>query len=106
MRNRSMLLVALLASGLTSACSWVEPSPQAEQVRVVPADRVADCRQLGDLSSYTRAEIIGIDRSAGKIRQELETLARNEAAELGADTIVAASPVVDGRRRYLAYRCL
>lgn len=99
-------LPLLLLGSIVAACTWVEPTPQGKQVRLVPQDRVADCRQVGELSTFTKAQVAGVDRNADKVRQELDTLARNEAADMDADTIVATGPVRDGRRSYLAYRCL
>lgn len=102
---KRLLSAALLVTGLSTACTWVKTTPEAEQVRIVPADRVADCKRIGDLSTYTKPEIAGVKRSAAKIREELEALARNEAAEMNADTIISTSEVVDGRMGFLAYRC-
>lgn len=96
----------LLLGSLLTACTWVEPTPQGEQVRIVPQDRVADCRRVGELSTLTKAEVAGVSRNAEKVREELDTLARNEAADMGADTIVVSGPVREGRRSYVAYRCL
>lgn len=98
----SLLLLATILAG----CTWVDATPQGERVRLVPADRVADCEKLGDISTFTKADVAGLDRNAEKVRQELNTLARNEAADMGADTIVAASSVSEGRRDYVVYRCL
>jgi len=102
---RSLLGLPLLG-GFLAACTWVDPTPQGEQVRLVPRDRVADCRQVGELSTFTKAEVAGVSRNADKVRRELDTLARNEAADMDADTIVATGPVRDGRRSYFAYSCL
>lgn len=98
-------LVALLG-GTIAACTWVKPTPQGERVRIVPSDRVADCKRLAELSTYTKDEVAGVDRKASKVEKELAVLARNEAAEIGADTIVATSGVVDGRQKFTAYDCL
>lgn len=103
--NRFAWLLLLGTGGFAAGCTWVDLTPSGEAVRVVPADRVADCRRVGTLSVYTKAEVAGIDRSADKVRGELETLARNEAATMHADTIVADSEIAKGRRDYVAYRC-
>lgn len=101
----SLRLASLLLGGLLAGCTWVEMTPEAERVRIVPADRVADCRQIGTLSTYTKAKVAGVSRNDEKVKEELDTLARNEAAEMGADTIVADSEVSNGRREYVVYRC-
>ena len=99
------VLSLLLFGGVFSGCTWVKPTPESEQVRIVPADRVADCERLGDLSTYTKAKVAGVNRKVAKVQEELETLAQVEAEEMGADTIVTTSAVSDGRQTYLAYRC-
>jgi hypothetical protein len=96
----------LLATALAAGCTWVEATPEGDEVRVVPGDRVSGCNHLGELSVYTKADVGGIDRSPNKIQQELETLARNEAATMNADTIVAVTQITNGRRTYQVYRCL
>lgn len=96
----------LLGAVLAGSCTWVDTTPEGNRVRVVPGDRVTDCRHLGELSVYTKAEIAGVERNAGKISEELETLARNEAATMDGDTIVAATKISNGRRTYQVYRCL
>lgn len=101
----SGLPMLLLGSTLVG-CTWVEPTPESERVRIVPADRVADCRRLGELTTYTKAEIAGVNRNSDKVQEELEALARNEAAEMDADTIVAATETSNGRQTYIVYRCV
>jgi hypothetical protein len=44
-------------------------------------------------------------RGDSKVRGELITLARNEAATMGGDSIVAESPAVQGRQTFGVYRC-
>ena len=46
------------------------------------------------------------ERNRLKVRDELETLARNEAPGLGADTVQPVAPPVSGEQRYIAWRCL
>jgi hypothetical protein len=52
-----------------------------------------------------KADIAGIDRKQMKVRDELESLARNEAATLGADTVQALGEPRDGEQRFAAYSC-
>jgi hypothetical protein len=97
-----LLLVAVSFSG----CTWVKNNPEASSVRVVPMDRVADCKNVGSVSTNTVDNIPVVNRNAAKVEREIETLARNEAAQSGADTIVATTIVVDGRRTFAMYKCL
>ena len=45
------------------------------------------------------------DRNQRKVRDELETLARNEAPGINADTVQPLGPPSDGSQRYAAWRC-
>lgn len=90
---------------LASACTWVELT-SGEAVRVGTPAQVARCEKLGATHSKTSVNIGPFSRRQAKIEQELEFLARNEAAEMGADTVVPQGPAsAEGRRSYDAYRC-
>jgi hypothetical protein len=39
------------------------------------------------------------------VAEELATLARNEGALLGGDTVAAESPVAEGRQTFGVYQC-
>ncbi|HKK50908.1 MAG TPA: DUF4156 domain-containing protein [Myxococcota bacterium] len=110
MRLDRIPVLAIAVLWLTSSvagCVWVPLDPQAESVRVATSlEAVQDCKKLGVVRSRTRTRIGFIARSEEKISEELTALARNNAAEMEADTIVAdGPPSVDGRQRFLAYRC-
>ena len=102
------LLVAMALSALvfSTACTWVKKSPEAAKVRVVPIDRVADCTVLGNVVASTTGNIVMVKRNANKVRSELETIAQNEAAGSGADTVAPISEIVDGMQTFAMYRCL
>lgn len=97
-------IVILLPLAL-AGCAWVQLTEEAESVRVASADRVADCRRIGETTVSVRDRIAAVQRSPGKVADELERLARNEAAELGGDRVVALGPVRDGRRSYAVFDC-
>ena len=46
------------------------------------------------------------ERNHLKVREELETLARNEAPGLGADTVQPLAPPESGEQRFIAWRCI
>lgn len=101
------VLILLCLMGSLPGCAWVSLAPEAEQVRVAPSlDAVDECKKLGAVQAQTRSRIGFIARSQKKIGEELKTLARNNAAEMGANVVVAdGPPSVDGRQRFLAFRC-
>jgi hypothetical protein len=109
MRNPSIkasggiILAVALAS--LSACTWVKPTISAENVRVAYDGNVGGCRAAGDISVSVADKIAFYHRSDLKVRDELETLARNQAAEIPADTIKPASEPKDGAQNFSAYIC-
>lgn len=89
-----------------SACTWVRPAPQASNVRVVGPSNVSGCERLGVVETSVRAELLfDIQRSPAKVKTELETLARNHAAQRGADSVIAVSEVRNGKQQFDIYRC-
>jgi hypothetical protein len=75
-------------------------------VHVGTVAEVDACRKLGATHAKTSPKAWIFSRSPKKIDSELETLARNEAGDMGGDTIVAQGPASsEGRRSYDVYRC-
>ncbi len=99
--TRVLIAAALLA---TTACTWVQVPPEAQQVVVVPANRVSACNRVGTVSSTVRATILAIPRDANKVRNELDDLARQQAVSMGANTLVRES-IRNGTGSYVAYNC-
>ncbi len=99
------LIATLLTLTLLKACTWVELTEGGQavtQVSSVPET----CKRLGTTSSTTKADIASIDRSSKKVATELQTLARNAAANMGGDTIVAETEISEnGEQRFSIYRC-
>jgi len=102
---RSIALATLIGA-LSAGCTWVKPDQAGELVNVVytPVE-VRECRELGSVTVSVKADVAGISRNAVKVRDELESLARNQAATMQADTILPKSDVNDGEQEFLAYRC-
>lgn len=89
-----------------AGCTWIDVTPEAEKVRIVPQDRVSDCTLRGTINAATKAEVIGLTRNIRVVTDEVDDLARLEAVDLHADTLVPLGPVDRGARSYRAYRCL
>lgn len=105
MNKTATLLISIMIL-LTAGCSWVKPTPEGEKVRVLEADEVTRCRDLGSTTVSLLDRVAGIERNPQKVEKELQILARNSAARAGGDTVVALSPVRDGEQRYAIYRCV
>ena len=98
-----MILTVPLALAL-SACTWVHMAPGASAVRVASSPP-AGCEKRGEVEVAVKHSIAFIERNPLKVRDELETLARNEAPGLQADTIHPLTDPVRGSQRFAAWRC-
>ena len=67
--------------------------------------RVDGCRALGEIGVSVKDRVGPYERNTLKVKDELETLARNEAASMQADTIAAKGEPHDGEQRFGAYAC-
>lgn len=100
------LLFVLAAIGLLSGCDWVKMDQGAAQVRVMPlGQQMASCHRLGEVAVSVQDRVGPYERNNVTVRDELETLARNEALTLHADTVQPLAEPADGHQRWLAYRC-
>ncbi|HBK56169.1 MAG TPA: DUF4156 domain-containing protein [Xanthomonadales bacterium] len=96
----------LLAVTLLSACTWVKMTPQGGGVRVALArEDLSACQRRGEIAVAVEDSVAFYKRSRVKVRDELETLARNEAFSLNADTIQPKTEPLDGEQRFVAYAC-
>ena len=106
-RSRIRGVVVLLLPLLGSSCSWVDLEAEAQQVGVIRTEQEAGgCRMVAEIGTRTTAKVAGVARNEETVAVELERLARNDAARLGANTIRPLGPVtLEGTRRYAAYVC-
>lgn len=104
MKIKSLLLVAAVL-GLM-ACSWVKLTPQGEKVRVASEAQVTTCQKLGKTTANVADKVVGLERKEKVVKENLAALARNAAAEMGGDTVVPATPIIDGTQSYNVYRCV
>lgn len=101
---RPILLIASLAVASLSACTFVHMAPGASKVRVLAA-APASCQKRGDVEVSVKDRLGPYARSEAQVRDELETLARNEAPGIGADSISPLTPPRDGEQRWAMWRC-
>lgn len=99
---RKILTVSLALA--LSACTWVHMAPGAAAVRVASSPP-AGCEKRGEVEVSVKHSIAFIERNPIKVRDELETLARNEAPGLQADTIHPLDDPSGGHQRFAAWRC-
>lgn len=88
-----------------SACTWVPLTDEGSSVQVRTVDQVQGCERMSRVSTTVKDRIGAIPRSEEKVRGELRTLARNEAARIGGNVVVAETEPTDGRQVFVVYRC-
>ena len=100
----AVLAATLLTVSGLSACTWVHMAPGASAVRVV-SGTPANCQNRGEVEVSVKERLGPYERNTLRVRDELETLARNEAPGLNADTVQPLGEPSDGRQRFAAWRC-
>lgn len=101
MRKLPILAIATL---LSTGCTWVHMAPGASAVKVVEGEP-AGCEKRGEVAVSVKDSVAFYERNDLRVRDELETLARNEAPGLGADTVQPLGPPADGEQRFAAWNC-
>lgn len=103
---RIALIATTAAVVLASGCTWVHMAPGASAVRVISAGSApAGCERRGEVVVSVKDRLGFYERNELRVREELETLARNEAPGLQADTIQPLAAPNDGEQRFAAWRC-
>ena len=106
-RSQTMTLLRLplfVCIAFAASCTYVKVSDPGAQVLQATATDVLNCREVGEIASQTRARVL-LRRPAGKVAQELIDLARNQAANLGANAIVPIGVPERGMQKFMAYAC-
>jgi hypothetical protein len=88
-----------------SACTWVPLTNEGARVQLRALEQASGCEHKSRVTVSVKDKIAGIARNEDKMRGELETLARNEAARVGGNAISAESEPTDGRQVFLIYHC-
>lgn len=97
------MLMAVLAAG---GCTWVQMAPGGSSVRVIDGSGPpAGCEKRGEVEVSVKDSVAFYERNQLRVREELETLARNEAPGLQADTVQPMGEPLNGSQRFAAWRC-
>lgn len=94
-----------MCAWMAAGCAWVKLTPEGEGVQVAEAGAVTDCVRKGKVTVSLKNRVAGFERKPTRVAGELATLARNEGALLGGDTVVAESNVSDGRQVFGVFQC-
>ncbi len=95
-------ITAMLA--VLPGCTFVHMAPGAGKVNVLAA-APTNCEKRGEVEVSVKDRLGPYARSEAQVRDELETLARNEAPGVSADSISPLSRPNDGEQRWAMWRC-
>ncbi|WP_086931275.1 DUF4156 domain-containing protein [Agarilytica rhodophyticola] len=96
-----VLALCVIATG----CKWVKPSDNGKDVALVKPIHVQNCKKLAVTTSVGKKKVGFVKRKDDVVSDELVTLAKNEAAKINGDTIVAIGEMVDGSQKFDIYSC-
>ncbi len=98
--------VLILAIASLPACTWVEPTKESSEVTLVKAFNVKACKKLTTITSTVKHKVGPVIRDEEQVLEELITLAKNRAAALGGDSIVAKETIAtDGVMSFDVFKC-
>lgn len=100
-------MLALLSIAALSACSSVLIGEKegSDHVSLANANQVANCQSKGKINISVMAKIGIIPRSEEDVEANLYQMARNNAVDNGADTLVKGESKELGKRQFEMYKC-
>lgn len=104
--SKGMLVIAAVAlSGCSS--TFIGTREGAERVSLAEANQVAGCQSKGGItvSVFAKAGVLGVTRTEKDVEANMYQMARNNAVDAGADTIVKGESPEFGKRTFSFYKC-
>lgn len=105
-RPYRFLLPLAVSVALAAGCALVDLTPAGAGVRLASPEAVATCTNLGRITADVIAKVGFLPRHPDAVQDNINVTARNAAADMGADTVVRATNIVDGKQTFDVYRCL
>lgn len=87
------------------SCTWVDLSEDGTQVQLVSSERAKQCELLGSTTVSVLDNVGPVARKKSKVREELERLAKNEAALMEGNALTSTTDVSNGMQSFDVYRC-
>lgn len=106
MNSRQRCVAVLILAVAASGCVYVQPTEAGKKVRVLTTGEVDRCRSLGNVTSTVQDRVGVIVRRQDTVEDDVTQNAKNAAADMGGDTIVAIGPLDGGTQTFGVYRCL
>ena len=103
-RNMHMKKICLVTILGLAGCNFVQLTDPGAGVAQLASGDVTNCQEVGIVSSQTKDRVV-IKRGRDTVQGELNILARNEAAIMGANAIVPIAEPVEGAQRFRAFLC-
>jgi hypothetical protein len=104
-KSKTTLVALLFSAVFLNACAWVEQSEASKKVTVATEKQVTGCKELGKTTVTVKHKVAGMDRQAHIVKEDLQKLAQNSAVEMGGNTIIPASEVVEGKQTFRVFKC-
>jgi hypothetical protein len=99
-------VVLPLIAGLSGCASTlIGVHPNAERVSQANANEVGACKSMGKTIVSVMSRIGVFDRREDVVEADLYQVARNDAADAGADTLVKGESKEFGKRTFEMYKC-
>jgi hypothetical protein len=100
------ILAIIISLAAVGGCSnWVGLTVEGEGVRLATAAEISNCSRLGRTRPQTLDRIVGVERGAERLQEELLRLARNDAGAMGGNVIVPESLIEEGEQVFGIYSC-
>lgn len=107
--SKGMLVITVilpLIAGLNGcASSLIGEREGVEKVSLADANQVAGCNLKGTRTISVLAKIGFFNRNAKDVEANLYQIARNDAVDIGADTVVKGESQEFGKRTFEMYKC-
>lgn len=105
MRNR-LLPILVVVPVLLAGCSWgIRLNAGGRQVRTAWLSDVSGCKYMGKITVSVMDRLGPVNRNQIKVDDELEVMARNQAATMQADTVKPLGKPQAGEQSWGAYQC-
>lgn len=97
----------LLLLGCLSGCasSMIGVHPGADRVSLAETGQVGGCQADGLTTVSVMSKVLFFNRNANDVEANLLQLARNDAADAGANTLVKGNSEKFGERTFALYKC-
>ena len=106
MHTAQRAIALTLTAAALAGCVFVQPTVEGKKVRLLTATEVEHCRQLGSMTSQVADHVGAIPRGREEVEDDVLQNAKNAAAEMGGDTLVATSEMKEGKQTFSVYSCL